>query len=417
MRIRTVLVVIVCLTAFSATLYPQELLEAVKTGDLAKVRTLVERDPGIVNAKGRGGQTILFAAVAFGRPEITQYLISKGADVNVKTDFHLAPLHVACMRNVSLELIRLLVENGADVNSVSENTGRPLDLALDTGNEALIGYLRSRGATATPLVFDTCRQAAKFHRVSYPWGMKNNIAVFSGPDGLLLVDTGFSKHGVDALGTTIRGLAKGEIRFIVNTHPHGDHVDGNSVAPAAKVLNAENMDSPELKGLISRSGAPLKGKAGKELSAPYVMRFNGEDIRIIPNPGLHSQSDILVHFPKSKVVCMGDLLLSQNCPAVQDVAGYMAFLDKVLDVFPAGTTFVSGHGKDLTADGLRKYRDDLAGMIAVTRKGYVAGRSAEDMLRDDVLKSYKAEYSFLDWIGPDSWLQRTVDGLRSGALK
>jgi len=114
---------------------------------------------------------------------------------------------------------------------------------------------------------------------------------------------------------------------------------------------------------------------------------------------------------------MGDLLLSQSCPAVQDVAGYMAFLDKVLDVFPAGTTFVSGHGKDLKADGLRKYRDDLVGMIDVVRKGYAAGRSAEDMLRDDVLKSYKAEYSFLDWIGPDSWLQRIVDGLRSGALK
>jgi cyclase len=417
MRIRKALILMASLAAISAALFCQELLEAVKAGDLAKVRTLVEKEPGIVNAKNPGGQTILFAAVSFGQPEIADYLISKGADVNARTSFHLAPLHVACLRNAPLALVRLLAENGADVNAVAEYTGRPLDLALDAGNEALVDYLRSRGAVATPLVFETHRLAAKVHRVAYPWGMRNNIAVFSGPDGTLLVDTGFSKHGVEALGKTIRGLAKGEIRFIVNTHPHGDHVDGNGVAPAAKVLNAENLNSPEMKGLISRSDRTLRGRSGGELAAPYVMRFNGESVQIIPNPGLHSPSDILVYFPKSNVVCMGDLLLSQNCPAVQDVDGYLAFLDKVMDIFPAGTTFVSGHGQDLTAAGLRQYRDDMAAMVAIVRKGYAAGRSAEDMLRDDVLKAYKAGYSFLGWIGPDSWLQRIVEGLRSGALK
>jgi hypothetical protein len=80
-------------------------------------------------------------------------------------------------------------------------------------------------------------------------------------------------------------------------------------------------------------------------------------------------------------------------------------------------TFAGGHGKDLTTDGLKKYRDDLAGMIAIVKKNYAAGKSAEDMIRDDVLKNYKAEYSFLDWLGPDSWIQRISQGLRSGSLK
>jgi cyclase len=147
------------------------------------------------------------------------------------------------------------------------------------------------------------------------------------------------------------------------------------------------------------------------------MRLNGEDVRIIPNPGLHSEADLLVYFPKSNVLCMGDLLLSQNCPALQDVAGYMAFLGKVIDVFPAETTFVSGHGKDLTMDGLTKYRDDLAGMISIVRKNYAAGKTVDGMLRDDVLGAYKADYSFLDWIGPDSWLRRIAEALGSGRLK
>jgi len=112
---------------------------------------------------------------------------------------------------------------------------------------------------------------------------------------------------------------------------------------------------------------------------------------------------------------MGDLLLSQNCPAVQDVAAYMDLLDKVLDIFPSETTFVSGHGKDLTAAGLRKYRDDLAAMIEIVRKRYAAGESAEAMIRGDVLKAYKAEYFLLDWLNPDSWIPRVRRSLQAGS--
>jgi cyclase len=406
------------LVGIMGPLSAQAMLEAVKAGDLAQVKVLVEKDPGIVNAKNPGGQTVLFAAVSFGRLEIAEYLISNGANVNEKSNFHMTPLDVACMRNAPLAIVRLLVEKGADVNFVSEYLGKPLDLALDAENAALIDFLRSKGATSTPMEFKTFRLAEGVHRVAYPWGMRNNIVAFSGPDGVLLVDTGFSKHAINALRETLGGLAKGEIRHIINTHLHGDHVEGNSIGPAnAAVIDLRSLESPVLKGLVTKSDRTLRGPAGQELAAPYAMRFNDQDIQIIPHPGLHSEDDLLIHFPKSKVLCMGDLLLSESCPAVPDVAGYMAFLDKIIAIFPAGTTFVSGHGRDLTKDGLRKYRDDLAGMIAVVRKNSEAGKSAEDMVRDDVLKAYKPEYALLDWLGPDSWLQRIVEGLRSGSLK
>jgi len=419
MRSRKILVFLFCsIAAILAMLSAQEILDAVKAGDLAKVKVLVEKDPKIVNEKAQNGMTVLFAAVMNRRFEITEYLISKGAEVNVQNNFHITPLDVACMNGAPLELVRLLVEKGADLNAVAKYVGKPLDLALDGGDAAVIDYLRSKGAQPMPLKFDIFRLAKQVHRIAYPWGMRNNVIVFSGPDGILLVDTGFSKHAVDALRETIGGLTKGKIKYVINTHAHGDHVDGNGILPSdGKVLNYQNLGHPDFQGLISKGGQALRGRSGRELAAPYLMRLNGEDIQIIPNPGLHSQADLLIYFPKSKVLCMGDLLLSESCPALQDVAGYMDFLDKVIDIFPAGTVFVSGHGKDLAGDGLRKYRDDLAGMIAVVKKDYAAGKSAEDMVRDDVLKAYKAEYSLLDWIGPDSWLLRIVEGLRSGSLK
>jgi len=419
MRNLKILTFLCCsLLAMAAMLTAQEMLNAVKTGDLSKVRSLVENDPGIVNARDAGGQTVLFAAVSFGRLDIAEYLISKGANVDEKSNFHITPLDVACMRNAPLEIIRLLVEKGADVNYVAKYLGRPLDLALDTENEALIDYLKSKGAVSTPLEFETQRVAENVHRIAYPWGMRNNIVAFSGPDGILLIDTGFSKHAVSALRETIGGLAGGEIRIILSTHAHSDHVDGNRVAPeGARVIASKNLESSELKALISRVDRPVRSGNGQNLAAPYLMRFNRQEVQIIPHPGLHSPNDLLIYFPKSGILCMGDLLLSESCPAVQDVARYMAFLDKVLEIFPAGTTFVSGHGRDLTGEGLRAYRDDLAGMIAVVRKNHDAGKSPEDMVREDVLRTYKARYSLLDWLGPDAWLVRVVEALRSGSLK
>jgi hypothetical protein len=104
-------------------------------------------------------------------------------------------------------------------------------------------------------------------------------------------------------------------------------------------------------------------------------------------------------------------------PAVSDVPGYLAFLEDILDVFPENTTFVSGHGRDLNAAGVRAYRDNLKAMVAIVKTNLAAGRTAEQMVQDDVLKGYKAQYSLLDFLTPDALIARVVTSLQQGALK
>jgi len=106
--------------------------------------------------------------------------------------------------------------------------------------------------------------------------------------------------------------------------------------------------------------------------------------------------------------------LSQSCPAIRDAAAYLELLDKALDVFPPRTTFVSGHGGDLTAAGLKTYRADMAEMARLVKEEFAAGRTEEEMIRADLLKDFKARYSHLDWLGPDSWLRTVVRGLQAG---
>ncbi|HEY3383165.1 MAG TPA: hypothetical protein VGK32_15445 [Vicinamibacterales bacterium] len=92
-------------------------------------------------------------------------------------------------------------------------------------------------------------------------------------------------------------------------------------------------------------------------------------------------------------------------------------MDDVLDVFPENTTFVSGHGRDLNAAGVRACRDALDAMIAVVRTHVAAGRTVDQMAQDDVLKAYKAQYSLLDFLSPDALIPRVADALKQGTLK
>lgn len=363
----------------------QTIGQACATGNLARVKALVEADPALAGTPLRpGGPSPLHAAVANGQRAVVDYLLAKGADVN----------------------------------AAARHTGTPLDLAWEAEEPEIASLLEAKGGRLTPVRFDVVELAPTIHRVAYTWGMRNNVLVFSGSDGAVLVDTGFTRRAVDDLKKTIAGFSPAGVRYVIGTHPHGDHVAGNAIAPSpAAVITAATLASPPAGLPLARQAEPLKGRSGKTLPVGYTLTTGGAEITLIPRPGLHSPADLIAYFPKERVVAMGDLLLSESVPAVEDVAGYLAFLDDVLDVFGEGTTFVSGHGRDLTHAGVKAYRDDLAAMVGIVKAGLAAGRTPAQMVQDDVLKAYKARYALLDFLTPDALIPRVVAAVKAGKLK
>jgi hypothetical protein len=92
-------------------------------------------------------------------------------------------------------------------------------------------------------------------------------------------------------------------------------------------------------------------------------------------------------------------------------------LDDVLDVFPPDSRFVSGHGRDLTAEGLKAYRDTLNTMIGIVRTNWAAGRTPEQMVASDVLRSYAPQFGLLDFMVPNRLIPTIVKALEEGQLK
>jgi glyoxylase-like metal-dependent hydrolase (beta-lactamase superfamily II) len=360
----------------------QNVFQAASTGNLARLRALVDADPKLVDARNPGGLTALHAAALYGQSATAA----------------------------------LLLERGADPNAVARHAGTPLDVAHEAGQAEIAAWLESRGASFTPVRFDVAALSPSIHRVAFPWGMRNNVVVLSSAEGAVVVDTGFSTRAVPELKALVASWSTGGIRYVVNTHAHGDHVAGNALAPPGAVVTASALGGAS--GLeVARDPEPLRGRSGRTLPAPWTLRVGSREVKLLHRPGLHSDADLMVYFPSESVVAMGDLLLSESVPATADLRGYLAFLDDVLDVFPEGTTFVSGHGRDLDAAGLRAYRADLVAMIELVRTSLTAGRTAEQMVQDDVLAPYEARYSLLEFLTPDALIPRVVTAVQQGTLK
>jgi glyoxylase-like metal-dependent hydrolase (beta-lactamase superfamily II) len=252
------------------------------------------------------------------------------------------------------------------------------------------------------------------YRITFPYELKTNIGVSAGKDGILLVDTGF-RETAKALKSTVHGLCNGEIKYVINTHLHGDHVGGNVVcARNATLIDGQNLDQCMSYGVVFPGNGGFKGKSGQGFDTCYSLNFNGEKIQIIPYPGVHSDADLIVYFSSSGVVHMGDLLLTQSFPAVgTKVKEYMDFLDKVLAAFPENTKFIAGHGCDYTWDEVIAYRKMLKTTIEKVLTEMEKGRSIDDMKRDNVLEKWESWGEFLSFLNTDYWIESIFKSYQS----
>ncbi len=175
----------------------QTIFQAASTGNLARLRALIEADAGQANARLPGGGTPLHMAAAGGHRAAVEYLLSKGADLNADT----------------------------------RHSGTPIDTAFEVGRPEIVRLLESKGGRFTPIRFDVTTITPAIHRIAFPWGMMNNVLVFSGGDGAVIVDSGFTTRALDEMKKVIARFSPAGVRYVVNSHGHGDHVAGNAIAP------------------------------------------------------------------------------------------------------------------------------------------------------------------------------------------
>ena len=231
-------------------------------------------------------------------------------------------------------------------------------------------------------------------------GAGGNIGVSVGEDGILIVDDQFAPLA-DKIKAALKSLGEGKLKFVLNTHWHGDHTGGNAAfgreAPVIAHENVRKRLSTEQKSEVFKRTTPASPKEalpvitfGQSLS----VHFNGEEIRVIHFPQGHTDGDSVIFFTSSNVVHMGDDFFARRFPFVDlesggTVLGLTKNIGDILAKLPADVKIIPGHGPISTVDDLKLYHRMLVETTDIVRKKMAAGRTLDQIKADGVPEEWK----------------------------
>ncbi|MFU8822577.1 MAG: MBL fold metallo-hydrolase [Gammaproteobacteria bacterium] len=204
-------------------------------------------------------------------------------------------------------------------------------------------------------------------------GRGGNIVASSGDDGLFLVDDQYAPL-TERIQAALEEITDRPVRFVINTHWHGDHVGGNeNFAEAGAVIIAhENvrsrMSSDQFMAAFNRTvpAAPAKALPVVTFAEGVTLHLNGNDVQIIHVANAHTDGDALVYFRNANVLHMGDIQFNGLYPFIDlgsggGIHGVIAGVERALELADDETIVVPGHGPLSNRAELAAYGAMLAG--------------------------------------------------------
>ena len=230
-------------------------------------------------------------------------------------------------------------------------------------------------------------------------GAGGNIGVSVGDDGIVVIDDQYAPLA-PKIEAALKSISSKPVRFILNTHYHGDHTGGNEhFGKTAPIVAHENVRKRLASGTTARGNSVPPAPAGAlpivTFNDTVTIHLNGEDVRAIHMPHGHTDGDSVIWFTKSNVVHMGDDFFNLNFPFIDtenggSVKGLIANIEKVLATTPDDVKIIPGHGALSDKAGLRKFLDMLKGTSAAVQRGIAAGKTLDQLKAEKVLAEWDA---------------------------
>jgi glyoxylase-like metal-dependent hydrolase (beta-lactamase superfamily II) len=220
-------------------------------------------------------------------------------------------------------------------------------------------------------------------------GSGGNIGVCVGDDGVLMIDSQYAGL-TDKIRAAIAGISDKPIRFLINTHWHSDHTDGNeNLAKGGAIIFAHENVRKRMSTNQSIFGneVPASPKAALPVvtfDQRMTLHLNGYEVELFYIPYAHTDGDIVVYFTEPDVLHTGDLYFEGMYPFIDissggSIGGMIKAVDQVLDMIDSDTIIIPGHGPRSNKEKLTGYRKMLATIRERVAQYVKEGKTLEDI--------------------------------------
>ena len=227
------------------------------------------------------------------------------------------------------------------------------------------------------------------------------IGILTGPDGIFMVDAQYAQVS-DKVLAAIRKISTEPIRFLVNTHVHGDHTAGNAnfVKMGALLFAREDLRDELLRPPANGNAAPRDPARlpviTYGLGDPVKFRMDGEVVDLIPVRAAHTGGDTMVRFENADVIMIGDFYRNYGYPFIDTnnggtLKGALEALDAVMKLAGPNTKLIPGHGTIINRADIVPYRDMIVGVQAKVQQMINQGKSEQEVLAAKVTAPYDAK--------------------------
>lgn len=242
--------------------------------------------------------------------------------------------------------------------------------------------------------------------IHYLEGAGGNIGLSIGADGVVMIDDQFAPL-TEKILAAIKALNDGEIRFLINTHVHGDHTGGNeNLGGMGIVILARDEVRVRMLAASPKEALPVL-----TFSEDMTIHLNGEAMHIISVPPAHTDGDAFIYFANSNVIHMGDVFRTTGYPFIDTanggtLQGSIDALGVAIGMAGPATKIIPGHGGVSTREDVMRFRD-----MIIDIKDKVAPMVAQGMTFEQIAAAKPTAAYDAAWGDPERFLRGVYVGL------
>ncbi len=270
----------------------------------------------------------------------------------------------------------------------------------------ITALLATVASAQTPPAEVTIKPEVLAPGIAVLFGQGGNIGVSWGEDGTVLIDDQFApltpkiQAAVTALGAT-------PVKYLINTHWHGDHTGGNeNLGKAGAIIMAQDnvrvrMSTPQTRNGKVTGPSPKVALPVLTYADGIKLHLNGDEVRTVHTGGGHTDGDSLVMWKAANVIHMGDLFMNKvSLPFIDIASGgnvlhLISTLDKALLLTNPQTKIIPGHGPMASQADLIAWRDMIKTVVASVQVGVKAKKTMAQIIAMKPAAPYEVKGGFI----------------------